>query len=148
MEGQGMKASRLGVMAGTMAAAFGLVVTPASADSGVIYSGGGSDCAGEWLDGPEDFRLADRAGGKDNDYCYVEYGSDKKLSDIKRRLTIPEDGLVSGVERIIDDGQNDAGDWFIRSPDLSGIRNQIYFKVCEERENDPDHCSNVVGHAL
>ncbi len=75
----------------------------------------------------------DREGGNDDDYGYIDYGptSSSKNSG-KRRVKIAED--------------SDIGQWQARTPDLSGIGGTIYFKVCEERENDPDFCSNVGGY--
>lgn len=107
----------------------------ATADSGEIYSAG-NDCKGQWLSGPNDFRIMDRAGGGDNDYCYIDYGSTKAIAggSSARRLTLCEDCYV--------------GQWrYFTNPDLSGIGSTIWFKVCEERENDPDLCSNVGGYA-
>ncbi|MGH3697785.1 MAG: hypothetical protein ACRDRX_28035 [Pseudonocardiaceae bacterium] len=128
-----MKAWKISAVTGTIVMAFGLATAPALADSGEIYSGGGSDCAGLWRSGPEEFSIMDRQGGDDNDYCYIEYGPAQKLTNGKRRrVTIPEDSSI--------------GAWQTRTPDLSGIDKMIYFKVCEERENDPDLCSNVDGY--
>jgi hypothetical protein len=117
-------------VAGGLAAVAVAPSTPAFADSGVIYSGGGSDCAGRWMNSRGDeFALMDRAGGDDNDYCYVDYGGSPSLG---KRLTIPEDSHI--------------GEWQYRKADMAGVgKNSMYFKVCEERENDPDLCSSVHG---
>jgi hypothetical protein len=127
-----MKLVKVGIVGAVAASALLLSTSPASADSGAIYSGGGSDCVGMWLSGSNVFQIADLAGGKDDDYCYIDYGPSRKLAD--RRLSIPIDSSI--------------GNWqVVASPDLSGIGDQIFFKVCEERENDPDLCSNTVGYA-
>lgn len=108
---------------------FGLPASPASADSGVINSAG-NDCSGQWLSGPNQFRIRDNAGGSDDDYCYIDYGG--SAGSVGRRISHPEDCCV--------------GSWRNYNPDLSGIgASSLYFKVCEERENDPDLCSNVHG---
>jgi hypothetical protein len=107
----------------------GLFPDPAAADSGTIYSAG-QDCAGRWQDSQGNrFQLMDRAGGGDDDYCYIDYGGSANLG---KRVTIPEDSSI--------------GSWQTRRPDMTGIGNDsMYFKVCEERENDPDLCSSVHG---
>lgn len=117
----------------TAVGALALTAGPATAaESGVIYSGGGSDCAGKW-DGTY-FYLMDRAGDGDNDYCYIDYGSTPKLPE-KRRVSIPIDDQINTWQQT-------------EPPDLSGMTGTVYFKVCEERENDPDLCSNVGGYAV
>lgn len=111
----------------------GLMPTSSAADSFVINSAG-SDCSGLWKSGPNDFWIRDNAGGNDNDYCYIDYGNSAAQAggSNARRLTLCEDCYVN--------------EWRVfANPDLSGIGTQIYFKVCEERENDPDLCSNVSG---
>jgi hypothetical protein len=123
---------RFGVVAATAVAAFGLVAAPASARSGVIYSGGGADCAGMWNGGGV-FYLMDRAGGNDDDYCYIDYGSSRKLAE-KRRVSIDIDSHIN--------------EWQSAYADTSGLDDTIYFKVCEERENDNDLCSNVGAYGL
>jgi len=107
--------------------------TPASADSGVINSAG-NDCSAYWDSDGNAFFIRDNAGGDDNDYCYVDYGATQAQAagSSARRLTIPQDSSIGNFQR--------------RVPDLSGIGDQIYFKVCEERENDPDLCSNASGY--
>jgi hypothetical protein len=107
--------------------------SPASAStSGAYYSGGGADCAGQWysLTHPThagQFAIMDRAGGADDDYCYVKY-------DRTRRVSIPEDSAI--------------GRWQYRTADVRGIGEQIYFQVCEERDHDPDLCSFQAAHSL
>lgn len=118
----------LAAVAGGVAVAAVAPAGPAFADSGVIYSAGG-DCAGQWRNSAGAFYIMDRAGGDDNDHCYVDYGGTPSLG---KRLTIPTDSRV--------------GEWQRRVPDMAGVgRNSMYFKVCEERENDPDLCSSVHG---
>lgn len=106
------------------------------ADSGVINSGGGADCSGLWKSGPNDFWIRDNAGGNDDDYCYIDYGKSAKQAggSNARRISLCEDCFVDQWRAFT-------------NPDLSGIGEQIYFQVCEERENDPDLCSNVSGWA-
>jgi hypothetical protein len=109
--------------------------SPASAIIGGPYhSGGGGDCSGRWHSLSEashggQFSLRDNAGGSDNDYCYIEYYP----AGGSRRVSIGEDTSI--------------GSWQYRNTDLSGIGDQITFKVCEERENDPDLCSSVHTHS-
>lgn len=127
------------MIAGTAAVtAAGGILAPSGATAiigGPYYSGGGSDCAGRWHSQSEsshggEFSLMDRAGGDDNDYCYVEYYTDGGRS---RRVSIAEDSQI--------------GQWQYKPADLSDIGSSINFKVCEERDNDPDLCSDVHNHS-
>jgi hypothetical protein len=122
----------LAVMAGGAATFLVGTAGPALADSGVIYSQEG-DCKGQWLSGSGRFRLADLAGGDDNDHCYIDYGDGPENSDAGRRITIAEDSNI--------------GQWqFPRGQDMTGIPvDSLYFQVCEEREDDSDMCSNIHG---
>jgi hypothetical protein len=98
----------------------------------IISEGNGGDCLANWhsqLDHRPNagrFGLMDRAGGSDDDYCYVEYGP-WEGGAFQRRVTIPEDSLI--------------GRWQYRTPDLGGFGDRVTFRVCEERDHDPDLCS-------
>jgi hypothetical protein len=116
----------------TAAAVLPVFTHPAAADSGEIYSTG-NDCVGK-LSGYT-FLVKDLAGGSDNDYCYIDYGSSKDLPE-ERRVTIPIDSKIGAWQNVYS------------QIDWSGIHDVVYFKVCEERENDNDLCSRVAGYAL
>lgn len=115
-------------------AASALALAACHPGSGVAYSGGGADCAGSWTDrhDPYAFGLMDRAGGGDDDWCYVDYGP--RQDQLYRRVSIPEDSRI--------------GEWQYRAPDMGGISGSIWWKICEERQNDPDYCAGPYNHSI
>lgn len=122
------------VVVGT-GAAVALAVPPVLAShpgSGVDHSGGGADCSGFWTSRhPYQFGLRDNAGGSDDDWCYIDFGAGPGLG---RRVSIPEDSSI--------------GNWQYRRADMGGIKGQIYWRICEERQDDPDLCSSIHNNTI
>jgi len=113
-----------------VSATVALVALPAChPGSGVDHSGGGADCSGYWTSfhNPYQFGLRDNAGGSDDDWCYIDFGPTE--GTMNRRVSIVEDSNI--------------GQWQYRPADMGGIAGPtIWWKICEERQNDPDLCSS------
>jgi hypothetical protein len=105
-----------------------LVMVPlgstASADSPVIYASG-TQCEAKWLSGSNQFRIRDND-LNDSDYCYVQYGWSS--SNLTNRISRPQDVGGYGYYTV-----------------TVGSYSTIWWKVCKERQNDPDICSSVRG---
>lgn len=97
--------------------------------SGVVSSSSGADCDGYFTNrhNPYQFGLKDKRGGDDDDFCYIDYGPSS--GNLPRRVSIPEDLMINS--------------WQYRNADLGGISERVWFKVCEERQNDDDYCSGA-----
>jgi hypothetical protein len=103
-------------------------VSAAGADSPVITVSN-NQCAAQWLSGPNQFGIEDRD-VNDNDYCYVRYGWSSGDTNTVGRYNNPED--VKG--------------WNYYNVNVTG-HSTIWWKVCKERENDPDICTGYRSDA-
>ena len=94
-------------------------------DLGPVYASG-TQCEGQYDDNdngsPLQFGIRDND-RNDDDYCYIDYGF--AANDLSRRITREQDAF--GYE------------WTSISPP-SG-KKTVYWKLCKERQNDPDICS-------
>lgn len=111
-------ATGIGAVVGGVA---GPLAGMAEADSPWIYSGGGADCRGRWLSGPDQIQIDDLA--SDGNHCYVNYG--RSADEVER-----------SAYRVDREGRH--------SVDVKGWRN-IRLKVCEHVGGGPDSCSDVRG---
>jgi hypothetical protein len=102
-----------------------LVPTVASADSVLVYASD-RQCVARWLNNPDKFHIDD-LDITDNDYCYVQYGYSG--TNLPNRISHPQDVSDYGAY-----------------PVNTGSNGRIYWKVCKERQDDPDICSAVVNH--
>lgn len=115
------------------AGAASVVASPvATADSGIRWvheddSYTDQDCAGQWLSGPNDVRVKD-GDLQDDDYCYVEYSLHYK------------DGEPVDPERF-DIPQDWDSYWYHDHVENPTAEKWIWFKVCQERQDDPDLCT-------
>lgn len=98
----------------------------AQADSPVITASGGQ-CEAKWLSSPNQFRIRDNDLA-DSDYCYVDWGWSS--GSLTSRFSNPQD----------------VGGYFYYTVNVSG-HSTIWWKVCKERQNDPDICSSVRSDA-
>lgn len=105
-----------------------LLSAAAIADSPEIYASG-KQCKAKWQSGPGSFRIWD-LDLDDDDYCYVQWGFDKEMMD--SRFSRPQDVGGSGSYPI---GE-------------AGCEAEIWWKVCKERQDDPDICSSVRPDAI
>ncbi|WP_150251456.1 hypothetical protein [Nocardiopsis deserti] len=123
----------LGTLAAAAVLTVGVGLPAAHADSGirVVYGGGENDgasneeCAGQWLHATNQFRLQDRDLA-DDDWCYIDYRFEGR--DNTGRYSIPQD--------------QSSGWYYSNTIDNPGAVPRIEFKVCQERQNDPDLCLN------
>lgn len=99
----------------------------AQADSPVVYASG-TQCEAKWLSASNQFRIRDNDLG-DSDYCYVDWGWSS--GNLPNRFSNPQD----------------VGGYFYYTVNV-GTHTTIYWKVCKERQNDPDICSSVRGDAV
>lgn len=95
--------------------------TSTHADSIRIYASN-RQCVARWINNPDKFNIDDL--DDDNDYCYVQYGYSS--TNLPSRIAHPQD-----VE--------EAASY----PVNTGTNARIYWKICKERQDDPDICSSV-----
>lgn len=94
----------------------------AQADSPVVTASG-NQCEATWLSSPDQFRIRDND-TDDSDYCFVDWGWSSGA--LNSRFANPQD----------------AGGYFYHSVNTTGKAN-IWWKVCKERQADPDICSTT-----
>lgn len=120
------------------ATAVGIVLSPFGTASAIVYprTTSNGDCSGKYHTQSDYsnqglFGLRDNAGGDDDDYCYIDY---RDSGVPTRRAYIEEDSRID--------------EWQYRSPDFSGFYDTFQFKVCEERQDDPDVCTSWVDASI
>jgi hypothetical protein len=94
------------------------------AKSGAWRSASGGQCRAAWNAPTNAFHISD-GDLNDSDWCYVQYGY--ATQNLRYRESIPQDRQGS----------------FSRSADDVAGNKYVYWKVCKERQNDPDVCSGV-----
>ena len=95
----------------------------AVADSPTITVSGGQ-CAGKWQSGYNRFWIEDRD-VQDSDYCYIRYGWASGDGNTVGRFNHPQDSKDRGYYPV----------------NVSG-HSTIWWKLCKERQNDPDICTS------
>ena len=119
-----MKKNKLSAAALAVVASVLMWSGSAAADSAVIKASGGQ-CEATWQSAPNRFRVRDND-LHDSDYCYVVYAFNRSLSNASRWNRAQDVGGYAYFG-------------------VGGSHSLIYFKVCKERQNDPDICSSVWG---
>lgn len=119
-----LRRSAAALIGGTLA--MSLFTSSASADSGLVYASN-EQCVARWLNNPDKFHIDD-LDTNDNDYCYVQYGYSG--TNLPNRISHPQDVSNYGAY-----------------PVNTGGFSRIYWKVCKERNHDPDICSSVKNNA-
>jgi hypothetical protein len=94
------------------------------ASSTVVKTASGGQCRAAWMAASDSFSMRD-GDLNDSDYCYVRYGFSS--GTLNYQVSIPQDAQGT----------------FNRYASGAPGNKTIYWKVCKERQNDPDICGTL-----
>lgn len=117
---------KIAVVAGALSVAGVLFATPSSAHE---VSASGGQCWGNHASGTTTFYIKDND-GNDDDYCYINYNWNTGGGG---RINHPQDYNVGNYTA-----------YLVSKPQGA---TSVSWRVCKERQNDPDLCSSYHSHS-